>query len=135
MLSSPRRLPYTAADAGRLHAAIVCIKQSCGTATYNTQCCEERGMRRASTEQSSMRSRWVVLIAALSFLAAGPVAAAMRAGAARLDITPDAKALPKGIEGINDPIFVRAIVVEDGRTRAGLVTVDAGAIPTEAGRR
>jgi hypothetical protein len=55
----------------------------------------------------------------------------MRAGAARLDITPDEKALPKGYEGINDHIFVRAIVVDDGRTRAGLVTVDAGAVPTQ----
>jgi neutral ceramidase len=57
--------------------------------------------------------------------------AAMRAGAARIDITPDEKALPKGFEGINDRIYVRAIVVDDGRTRAGLVTVDVGAIPTD----
>jgi hypothetical protein len=57
--------------------------------------------------------------------------AALRAGAARVDITPDAKQLPKRYEGINDRIFVRAIVVDDGRTRAALVTVDAGAISTE----
>ena len=60
-----------------------------------------------------------------------PAVAALRVGAARIDITPDATRLPKGFEGINDPIFVRAIVVDDGRTRAGLVTVDAGALSTD----
>src|SRR4051794_40713853 len=55
----------------------------------------------------------------------------LRVGAARVDITPSEKALPKGFEGINDPIFVRAIVVDDGRSRAALVTVDAGAISTD----
>jgi neutral ceramidase len=67
----------------------------------------------------------------LGALLAQPAAAALRAGAARVDITPDATKLPKGFEAINDRIFVRAIVVDDGRTRAALVTVDAGAIPTD----
>jgi neutral ceramidase len=57
--------------------------------------------------------------------------AALSIGAARLDITPDAKALPKGYEGVNDPIFARAIVIENGKSRAALVTVDAGAIPND----
>jgi neutral ceramidase len=57
--------------------------------------------------------------------------AALNVGAARLDITPDVKALPKGYEGVNDPIFVRAIVIENGKSRAALVTVDAGAIPND----
>jgi hypothetical protein len=64
-------------------------------------------------------------------LASQPVGAALSVGAARVDITPNEKALPKEYEGINDPIFVRAIVVDDGTTRAALVTVDAPAIPTE----
>jgi neutral ceramidase len=68
---------------------------------------------------------------ALVLLPMQPAAAALRAGAARVDITPDEKQLPKGIEGINDRIFVRAIVLDDGRTRAALVTVDAGAIRTD----
>lgn len=59
------------------------------------------------------------------------MAAALNVGAARLDITPDVKALPKGYDGVNDPIFVRAIVIADGKSRAALVTVDAGAIPTD----
>jgi neutral ceramidase len=57
--------------------------------------------------------------------------AALSVGAARVDITPDAKALPKGYEGVNDPIFVRAIVIDDGKSRAALVTVDAGALLTD----
>jgi neutral ceramidase len=57
--------------------------------------------------------------------------AELRAGAARVDITPEQSALPRGYEGVNDRIFVRAIVVDDGRTRAGLVTVDAGGLPTD----
>jgi neutral/alkaline ceramidase-like enzyme len=57
--------------------------------------------------------------------------AALSVGAARVDITPDVKALPKGYEGINDPIFVRAIVIDDGKSRAALVTVDAGALLTD----
>jgi neutral ceramidase len=64
-------------------------------------------------------------------LVSQPVVAALSVGAARVDITPDAKSLPKGFEGINDPIFVRAIVIEDGSTRAALVTVDAGAISND----
>jgi hypothetical protein len=77
--------------------------------------------------------RGVPLFAALGLCAllTQPAAAALRAGAARVDITPDAAKLPKGFDGINDRIFVRAIVVDDGSTRAALVTADAGAIPTD----
>lgn len=53
-----------------------------------------------------------------------------KAGAAKIDITPDAGKLPKGIDGINDHIFVRAIVVDNGATRAALVTADVGMIAT-----
>ncbi len=51
-----------------------------------------------------------------------------RVGAAKVDITPRANALPPGFEGINDPLFVRAIVVDNGASRAALVSVDAGGI-------
>lgn len=60
-----------------------------------------------------------------------PAAAALSVGAARVDITPNAKSLPKEYEGINDPIFVRAIVVDDGATRAAMVTVDVAGIPSD----
>lgn len=55
----------------------------------------------------------------------------LRAGAAKVDITPSESALPKSYRGILDHLFARAIVVDDGATRAAMVTIDAGAIPTE----
>lgn len=63
-------------------------------------------------------------------IAASPVlAAGLQAGAARVDVTPAADKLPKTMRGILDPIFARAIVVDDGKAKAALVTIDAGAIP------
>jgi hypothetical protein len=54
---------------------------------------------------------------------------ALRAGAAKVDVTPSESELPKNSEGILDHIYSRAIVVDNGATRAALITVDAGAIP------
>jgi len=57
--------------------------------------------------------------------------AQLRAGASRVDYTPSGAQLPRNFIGVLDPIFVRALVVDNGRTRAALVSVDAGAIPTD----
>jgi hypothetical protein len=66
--------------------------------------------------------------------AAGP----LRAGAARVDITPPADAaLPmagfasrtQGFKGIHDHVYVRAIVVDDGATQAALVTWESLFVP------
>jgi hypothetical protein len=76
----------------------------------------------------------------LSLLLAGSATAfgALRAGAARVDITPAADAaLPmsgyggrtQGFKGIHDPIYVRAIVVDDGTTQAALVAWELIAVP------
>src|SRR2546421_10114308 len=69
-------------------------------------------------------------ITAVLLLVTASATAALRAGAARVDITPapDA-ALPmsgyanrtQGFKGIHDPIYVRAIVVDDGATQAAIV--------------
>lgn len=61
-------------------------------------------------------------------------AADLQVGAARVDLTPAADALPPSYLGINDPIHARAIVLDNGTTRAALVTLDAGAIPNELWR-
>jgi hypothetical protein len=77
-------------------------------------------------------------------LLAPPVAAlaqtgALRAGAARIDITPDAgAALPmsgygnrkQGFQGIHDHIYVRALALESGSARAAIVTWDLIGVPT-----
>ena len=60
----------------------------------------------------------------------GGSAAPLRVGAARVDVTPAAGALPKNSRGILDRLYARAIVLESGTSSAALVTVDAGAIPT-----
>ncbi len=49
-----------------------------------------------------------------------------KAGAARMDITPTQ--LPKNSEGILDHIYARAIVIDNGVTRAALVSADVGMI-------
>ena len=54
-----------------------------------------------------------------------------QAGAAKVDVTPLETELPKGIEGILDRLYSRAIVVDNGITRAALITVDTGAIPEQ----
>src|SRR4051794_19267582 len=71
-------------------------------------------------------------------LVAAPAVAAIRAGAARVDITPapDA-ALPmsgyanrtEGFKGIHDPIYVRAIVVDDGATQAAILAWELIFVP------
>ena len=53
----------------------------------------------------------------------------LRAGAAKVDITPSAAELPKNNLGILDHLYARAIVLESGATSTALITLDAGAIP------
>lgn len=57
--------------------------------------------------------------------------AALRVGAARVDITPAPEALPENYRGIHDRLYARAIVVDNGTTRAALVTLDTGGIPSD----
>jgi hypothetical protein len=61
----------------------------------------------------------------------------LRAGAARIEITPPADAaLPmsgygnrkEGHRGIHDPLFVRTIVADDGATQAAIVALDLSAV-------
>jgi hypothetical protein len=79
-----------------------------------------------------------VLTAALSILLVAPLApaaqpqaatASLRAGASRIDFTPTQ--LPRNILGVLDPIHVRALVIDNGNTRAALVSVDAGSVSTD----
>ena len=81
-----------------------------------------------------------VLVAALSLAVFVPAlrSAPFRAGAARVDITPPADAaLPmggyggrtQGFRAIHDNIYVRAIVLDDGTTRAALVVWECLFVP------
>jgi hypothetical protein len=56
---------------------------------------------------------------------------ALRAGAAKVDVTPAESELPRNYEGIYDRLYSRAIVVDNGAASAALITVDAGSIPEQ----
>jgi hypothetical protein len=78
-----------------------------------------------------MRIRVFVIYAALAAgLMAGATASAqgMRVGAAKVDITPAEDALPRNYLGILDRIHARAIVIENGLSKAAVISVDTGAI-------
>ena len=57
------------------------------------------------------------------------MAQSLKAGAAKVDVTPAPSELPKNYEGIFDHLYSRAIVLESGSASAALISVDAGAIP------
>jgi hypothetical protein len=74
----------------------------------------------------------ILALAALMLFAPSPVLAqssALKAGAAKVDVTPPADKLPKNFRGILDHLYARAIVIDNGAQKAALVTLDAGAIP------
>ena len=54
----------------------------------------------------------------------------LRAGAAKVDVTPAPGQLPERFLGVLDRIHVRALVLDDGRTRVALVSVDVIGIET-----
>src|SRR6187551_721515 len=82
-----------------------------------------------------MKSKFLVALMAVSagsvVHAAQPAAAdaQFRVGASRVDYTP--ATMPRNIIGVLDPIYVRSVVVDNGRTRAALITVDTGGISTD----
>ncbi len=71
---------------------------------------------------------WMVVGLGMS-VAAYAQNAALRVGAAKVDVTPAANALPQNYEGILDHIYSRAIVIDNGSAAAALITVDAGGVP------
>src|SRR5262249_13802098 len=84
--------------------------------------------------RSSLRACVLFLGGFLSTAYGGP----LRAGAARIDITPVADAaLPmagyagrtQGFRGIHDNVYVRAIVLDDGTTQAALVAWESLFVP------
>jgi neutral ceramidase len=84
-----------------------------------------------------MRRRSIILLAVLTVLTVGVIGAspalaqtplALKAGAAKVDVTPQESELPKTYEGIHDRLNARAIVVDNGATSAALITVDSGGL-------
>jgi len=78
-----------------------------------------------------MKTWLIILMLAAAFGVPRAAAAqpALRAGAAKVDVTPAENALPQSYEGVLDRIYSRAIVLDDGTSTAALISVDAGAVP------
>lgn len=84
--------------------------------------------------------KFTAVVACIALCALQPVHAAQspsegrgafRAGASRIDYTPRGAQLPRNFTGVLDPIFVRSVVLDNGSTRAALVAIDAGGLPTD----
>ncbi len=60
--------------------------------------------------------------------AAAAVQGALKAGAARVEITPDTNAIPRPYTSILDQLYARAIYLENGHDRAVLLNADVGAM-------
>lgn len=72
-----------------------------------------------------------LLLAAGSAYAQAPGPGRLRAGAAKVDITPKESELKISTDLIRDHLFVRAIVVDDSRSCAVLVGVDQASVPEQ----
>jgi neutral ceramidase len=83
--------------------------------------------------KASFAVLFTIIAAALPHTAFGQAvrASSLRAGAAKVDVTPAERDLPKNYDGILDHLYSRAIVLESGITSAALITIDAGGVPDQ----
>jgi neutral ceramidase len=72
----------------------------------------------------------VVMIELLTMQSSAATSGPLRAGAARIEITPDSNAIPRPYTSILDPLYARAIYLENGHDRAVLLNADVGVIPS-----
>src|SRR3954451_3665707 len=63
----------------------------------------------------------LLVFSAVSFAQAGQ--SSLKVGAAKVDVTPSKSELPPNSLGILDHIYVRAIVIDNGKTKAALVEI------------
>jgi len=78
--------------------------------------------------KKSLTAAWIVITLGMS-VEAYAQNAALRVGAAKVDVTPAPADLPKNYDGILDHIYSRAIVIDNGTASAALISVDAGGVP------
>jgi len=82
---------------------------------------------------SALRTIALVIAGTIQLLpnqAAAAVPGPLKAGAGRVDITPDASAIPRPYTSILDHLYARAIYLENGHDRAVLLNADVGALST-----
>jgi hypothetical protein len=80
-------------------------------------------------KRSLMLMAFVLAVSPLSQAQTPPAVAPLRIGAAKVDVTPPERELPKNGYGVLDHLYARAIVLDNGAATAALVTVDTIAIP------
>src|SRR6186713_1687992 len=85
--------------------------------------------RRTEENAMSISLTFMLLAVVLGAPTWSSAAPRLRAGAAKVDVTPTERELPPSYEGILDRIYSRAIVIGDGTSLAALISVDAGGIP------
>ena len=78
-------------------------------------------------KRSLLTTAGVVLLAAIALHSQGAAPGRLRAGAHKVDFTPNERELAVSTDSIRDHLFARAIVVDDGSTCAVLVGIDLGA--------
>lgn len=83
----------------------------------------------------------LAVVVCLAAALAMPAHAALMAGAAKADITPDVKALApvvqggygarmaKPAQGVHDPVYARALAISDGEQRVCIVSMDLTGVP------
>jgi hypothetical protein len=81
--------------------------------------------------RSRLTAVGVILFAAAAVHAQTVAPARLRAGAHKVSFTPNQSELQISTDSIRDPLFARAIVVDDGSTCAVLVSIDLGATPNQ----
>src|SRR5580704_3702660 len=56
----------------------------------------------------------------------------LRAGAARVDISPTKDMFPlRGFADVHDPLYARALVLDNGSSKVALISVDAASLPND----
>lgn len=97
----------------------------------------------ARAGEMKVRRNWTIRICAAAVvltagLATSAWAGELRAGAARVSITPTADEFPyvvareKNFVGVHDDVYARALVLDNGTTRVAIVTAEVEAIPEPA---
>jgi len=83
--------------------------------------------------------RWTIMLLVVTLLGSLAAFAELRAGVAKADITPPVGSAMYGYGarganlsvGVHDPLFAKALVLDDGETRVAIVTLDLGAFSAE----
>jgi neutral ceramidase len=81
--------------------------------------------------RSFLTTAGVVLLVTTALHSQSAVPGRLRAGAHKVDFTPNERELAVSTDSIRDHLFARAIVVDDGSTCAVLVGIDLGAAPNQ----